>query len=855
VEPTECLQETGGCTATARLRLFLIRTDCQRLLNVSITGIGIVVIKNSSAIELLDANLRNWLEEVSMFGFLNRRSGFSLTAAIVAGVMAPVILSPSFAAPVIKLPELVKDIWPGTGSSFPQVPINVNGTLFFTADDGVQGRELWKSDGTEVGTEMVADINPGGSSSPGNLTDVNGTLFFSANNGINGAELWKSVFPYDSAHTTMVADINAGPGSSNPHNLINVNGTLFFAADPGSGVSELCTSTGVGASCTGSTPSNPLFLTNLNGTVYFRADDADHGSELWKSSGGPAELVKDINPILANPPMEFPTESSFIQKIVNINGTLFLAASDGVNGIELWKSDGTADGTVMVKDINPGGGFSLGEGGQQVNFAEYNGSLIFMANDLAHGNELWISDGTEDGTVMVADIRVGSIGSNPGEFTNARGALFFSANDGATGERLWQTDGTPGGTFMVSSEGSSPTWLTNVKNVLLFAAGDATHGFELWQSGADGTKMVADIRPGTPSSSPSWFGSVGGVLFFQAFDGTAAGQHGVELWKYDVVTPENHNDVVLNLPSGVTVLLNDNSSSYVLHSDTAEVIAVADVDNNGVDDIIVSFPPGTGPTSSGGTWISKNDERILTLLDDKMANAIIAGDFFPGTPDGKDLYIDFGIDGLWFFYNGGLVKAKVLNLSPVAMASGDVDGNGQDDAVLSFLLGTFVLKNLNLPFNLQTMVVLLSASPAKMLATGDVDNNGQYDVIASFPPGTGPTSSGGTWISKNQAGLSLLTSDTAESIAVGNFDGIAGEDLFIKYTGGVALSFEGAQPVALFNFPVPVAMATGDVDESGQDDLLLSVGAGTFIIKNLSAVQVLDGSVALDIAVGNLDGI
>jgi len=58
VEPTECLQGTGGCTATARLRLFLIRTDGQRLLNVSITGIGIVVIKNSNAIELLDANLR-----------------------------------------------------------------------------------------------------------------------------------------------------------------------------------------------------------------------------------------------------------------------------------------------------------------------------------------------------------------------------------------------------------------------------------------------------------------------------------------------------------------------------------------------------------------------------------------------------------------------------------------------------------------------------------------------------------------------------------------------------------------------------------------------------------------------------
>src|SRR5262245_11109018 len=60
-------------------------------------------------------------------------------------------------------------------------PVNVNGTLFFAADNGVNGTELWKSNGTAAGTMMLKDVNPGlGSSSPNFLTNVNGTLFFTA---------------------------------------------------------------------------------------------------------------------------------------------------------------------------------------------------------------------------------------------------------------------------------------------------------------------------------------------------------------------------------------------------------------------------------------------------------------------------------------------------------------------------------------------------------------------------------------------------------------------------------------------------------------------------------------------------
>ena len=85
-----------------------------------------------------------------------------------------------------------------------------------------------------------------------------------------------------------------------------------------------------------------------------------------------------------------------------MDGTLFFRANDGEHGDELWKSDGTAAGTVLVKDINPGGSGTID------NLTAVDGTLFFTADDGEHGNELWKSDGTEAGTVLVKDINPGS---------------------------------------------------------------------------------------------------------------------------------------------------------------------------------------------------------------------------------------------------------------------------------------------------------------------------------------------------------------------------------------------------------------------------------------------------------------
>ena len=183
-------------------------------------------------------------------------------------------------------------------------------------------------------------------------------------------------------------------------------------------------------------------LTAVGNTLYFMANDGTNGVELWKSDGTASGtlMVKDIN--VGGSGFHWAHGGS----LTAVGNTLFFHADDGIHGIELWKSDGTASGTVMVKDINNGSYDSIGTG-SVTNFTAIGNTLYFQANDgyTIHGNELWKSDGTASGTVMVKDIRSGPAASNPSHLTMVGSTLFFSANDG-TSTKLWKSDGTTSGT-------------------------------------------------------------------------------------------------------------------------------------------------------------------------------------------------------------------------------------------------------------------------------------------------------------------------------------------------------------------------------------------------------------------------
>jgi len=74
--------------------------------------------------------------------------------------------------------------------SFPYDPVAIGGTLYFAADDGIHGFELWKTDGSEGGTQRMTDINASGHSYPTSVTNVGGTLYFDATDGVHGYQLW-----------------------------------------------------------------------------------------------------------------------------------------------------------------------------------------------------------------------------------------------------------------------------------------------------------------------------------------------------------------------------------------------------------------------------------------------------------------------------------------------------------------------------------------------------------------------------------------------------------------------------------------------------------------------------------------
>jgi uncharacterized repeat protein (TIGR01451 family) len=393
--------------------------------------------------------------------------------------------------------------------------VNLGGTVLFTADDGRNGTELWRTDGTAAGTILVRDICPGACASrPTWMTVVGSELFFVADDGAHGRELWKS--DGTAAGTQRVADITPGLEASNPYGLQELGGKVLFGTSNGVGQYALWVSDGTAAGTTilagdtSNTPGarffEPAFLGKLGNVALFSAATTAQGRELWRTDGTAAGtfLVADLRPgsgsflSQASPP--FPRAR---YAVVSAN-RLFFAADDGTHGEELWVSDGTAAGTTMVKDINaagPSSPFFLIPFGQGV---------LFRADDGVHGTELWTSDGTTAGTSLVQDVNPGSTGSSPWGLIAAGSRVYFQSNDGAHGYELWSTDGSAAGTAMVAdinpgSANGIPFSLPPVGAVgtnLLFFADDGVHGAEVWKTDGTtaGTALVADLNPGTGSS-------------------------------------------------------------------------------------------------------------------------------------------------------------------------------------------------------------------------------------------------------------------------------------------------------------------------------------------------------------------
>jgi ELWxxDGT repeat protein len=188
---------------------------------------------------------------------------------------------------------LVSDIVPGPGSSSPAPLLGGNGVLFFLASDPATGRELWRSDGTDAGTWLLADIFPGPGEppfggGPSSIAAAGDTVAFAANDGVHGREPWRS----DGVTAELLMDINPGPASS-LHTpplflpLAGVNSLVLFGADDGTHGVELWATDGVSATgmiqdiANGAGSSSPVLFTPMGPLVFFTANDNITGEELW----------------------------------------------------------------------------------------------------------------------------------------------------------------------------------------------------------------------------------------------------------------------------------------------------------------------------------------------------------------------------------------------------------------------------------------------------------------------------------------------------------------------------------------------------------------------------------------------
>lgn len=342
----------------------------------------------------------------------------------------------------------------------------INNILYFTAGTTTTGIELWKSDGTNSGTTLVKNIYPGDNSSDIMfLTSIDNILYFSAREELveDKNYFWKS--DGTATGTLLVKDVNLrGMDYGNTNKIFKCNNDIFFAGNSVINGWEIWKSNGTENSTNlfvdlnSQSDSTPKKFTKLNNEIVFSAR-ANLGDELYKSDGTQlgTNLVKDISNASNGSLYDNNNYGKFV-KLGNL--ILFRAASLDV-GYELWKSDGTESGTVLVKDIYLGGpGLNENFGND---YCVMNNVLYFTANDGIHGYELWRTDGTELGTFMIKDMTAGALNSNIGSFCTFENKVFFVLGGG----QIWSTDGTESGTqLFYTSNGISK--LTKVSDKMYF---------------------------------------------------------------------------------------------------------------------------------------------------------------------------------------------------------------------------------------------------------------------------------------------------------------------------------------------------------------------------------------------------
>ncbi len=485
--------------------------------------------------------------------------------------------------------ELLKDINPdslfGERNGFPFHLTNFCGDLYFASEEGLNGVELWKSQGTNQTTQLVKNINKEAfeGSFPVIIGVANGRLILNAGTRNLGDELWAS--DGTKKGTVLLKDI--GPGSEGivmSYSVVSNNLLFFTTSTEGSGM-LLWTTDG-----TANGTSQPLKMNAknpinflLSGMVPFKdgviysMNSRQDGSEIWKSNGTANGTVRLINYCNQNC-------LSNLSDLCVVNGFVYYT----VNNEELWKSDGTKQGTTRIK-ILP----KIPSTYRPSSLIEVNGTLYFTHNENVQFNTLWKSDGTSAGTVLVKDMNDGLTIREIDNLTSMNDKLYFTTSSGMSHYSLWKSDGTEYGTviikdFRTRNVSGKPYGLFNANGTLYFAANTEEFGTELWKSDGTpvGTVMVQDLNPGPYYSFPRFLTLVGDQLFFTAFRRDV----GREIFFINVESPDYKKEqlVVFPNPAKQTVQL----SSDALTPGDSHTVTVFDIAGRQIQQMlhVCSYP-------------------------------------------------------------------------------------------------------------------------------------------------------------------------------------------------------------------------------------------------------------------------
>ncbi|MEZ4712295.1 MAG: hypothetical protein R3A44_34215 [Caldilineaceae bacterium] len=433
---------------------------------------------------------------------------------------------------------------------------DVEGRLYFTAYDEINGAEVWTSDGTEGGTKRVTDISPGNNMfGPTALTPVDGSLYFnmSSHNSSDDA-LWR--LDAIDEQPALVSDRSI-------YKAIAVGNRLYFLHKPqrtdGLFQVELWMTNAQSEPILirENTHAGEMFedqLSIVNDWVVFIAQDI-RGVELWRSDGtiNGTRLIKDINTQVVIDNTEIPEAptSSDPKTFTAFGDQIYFTAELGGNFNTLWVSDGTLTNTMQIENS-----LLNAESGDIIDIFATGDFVFFVkGGQFNQSNTLWRTDGASEGTLKLHEFETG-----PNAFVVYNGATYFAADDGTQGG-LWKSDGSPNGTVLVKSFRFSlnggifdkyypPEWLIVHQGHLFFSGQDVDHGRELWSSDGttDGTMLVTDLFVGQTSSRPSQITSIGQYLFFTAHTVNGSGSNSfcigedannnTEIWRLnDVSTP------------------------------------------------------------------------------------------------------------------------------------------------------------------------------------------------------------------------------------------------------------------------------------------------------------------------------